>query len=174
MIDYVFDALEMTVFTFLFVVVVLTFFLRGSQVSGGSMDTTLANGDQVFMYCFLYTPERGDIVVFQDKTTGTDEPLVKRVIALEGDTVRIERIDALSCNVYVNGELLEEDYVTVDGAYYKDPSGEWTVGKGEVFVMGDHRNTSRDSREFGPVPAESIIGKVIFRYLPFDSFGLID
>ena len=173
-IDWLFDILELLTVTLGVAMLLLTFVIRTSRVDGGSMESTLHDGDQVLLYSLFYTPERGDIIVFEDKTTGNDNPLIKRVIAVEGDTVRIERNGMTSAKVYLNGELLEEDYILEDGSYYRDPSGEWTVGKGEVFVMGDHRNTSKDSREFGVIPIEGILGKVLLRYYPFDSFGGIE
>ena len=78
-----------------------------------------------------------------------------------------------SASVYVNGELIEEDYVFMDG-YDFTPSGSWVVNEGEVFVMGDHRNNSTDSRTIGTVRIDSIIGKALFRFYPKEKFGKIE
>ena len=158
----------------LIAITVSTFFVRFSHVSGGSMENTLEDGDYVLISNLFYTPERGDIIVFEDKDIDDSSPLVKRVIGVAGDTVRIERTSSSTYTVYLNGEVLTEDYVYVNGMHYRDPSGEWTVGDGEIFVLGDHRNVSRDSREFGPVRVEGILGKVLLRLYPFDSFGTVD
>lgn len=167
-IDTVFEFVELFVFTLVAVMILTTFFFRYSQVEGGSMDMTLADGDRLIISDFLYTPERGDIIVFEDYSTDIREPLVKRVIGVAGDVVEV-KIDG---SVYVNGELLDEPYVYVTPG--KAPTrihGKWTVEDGELFVMGDHRDVSKDSREFGPISEDSVLGEVKLRFFPFDSFG---
>lgn len=117
----------------------------------------------------FHPPRRGDIVVFTPPGT-SDTPFVKRVIALPGETVAVR-----GGQVYVNGQPLAEAYI-VDPAHYPYPQeggGELTVPPGMVFVLGDNRNNSRDSHSFGPVSAESIIGKAVVSYWPLDSLGLI-
>jgi len=168
-IDSLFDLIELFVLTFVAIMFVTTFFFRHSVIDGRSMEGTLYDGDVVIISDFLYTPERGDIVVLDDRDAH-EGALVKRVIGIEGDLVSIRR----DGTVYVNGRQLREDYV-----YESDPSHiynekTWRVGEGEIFVLGDHRDISDDSENFGPVKADAVLGKVLFRLLPFSSFGGVD
>ena len=169
-IDTVFEILELFVFTLVAVMVITSFFLRHSIVDGSSMQHTLEDKDILLISDFLYTPERGDIIVFADYEKGQHEPLVKRVIGIEGDVVEVTD-DYL---VYVNGELLDEDYVLLDEPYFSAITGTWQVGEGELFVLGDHRSISLDSRAFGVVSEDCVLGKVLLRLYPFDSFGTVD
>ena len=169
-IDTIFEFIELFVFTLLAVMVVSTFFLRQSIVDGESMMQTLENGDRLIIYSFMYTPDYGDIIVFEDYSTGEKKPLVKRVIGLPGDEITVRENGV----VYRNGELLKESYAFVDGAISAKLEGTWKIAEGEVFVMGDHRNDSKDSRELGPIDSNGILGKVIFRFYPFANIGKID
>ena len=164
-----FDFIELFVLTIVTVFVLTTLCFRHSVVEGGSMDKTLAEGDHLIISSLFYTPDHGDIVVCEDYSTGLKNPIVKRVIALSGETIKID----INGNVYINGELLEEEYVHIDGylPYYEI---EYTVPDGEVFVMGDHRNASTDSRDFGSVKVETILGKAVLRFYPFESFEFIN
>ena len=169
LIDTVFETVEMIVFTFIAVMVITGFFIRHSVVDGGSMERTLHDKDVLIISDFLYEPKRGDIVVFEDYSVSGESALIKRIIGIEGDTVKIEK----NGTVYVNGEPLIEDYV-YESMRHEYREGEWTVGEGEVFVLGDHRNNSRDSEDFGHIKSDGIIGRVLFRLYPFDSFGAVD
>ena len=171
-INNLFDILEIFVFTVAIVLFLSSFFFRHSEVDGGSMDMTLSHGEHLIISDLFYAPERGDIVVFEDYSLDKKIPIVKRIIGIEGDTVRVENENGV-CIVYLNGERLAEDYAFTDD-YDMHESGEWTVGEGEVFVLGDHRNVSWDSRSFGTIKSESILGKVILRIYPFDKFGAVD
>ena len=168
-VDMRFDFVELFVFTLAAVLVIMTFFFKHSVVEGSSMEQTLHEGEHLIISDFFYTPETGDIIVCEDYSTGHLKPLVKRVIATGGQTVRIDPYG----NVYVDGELLEEDYVYIDG-YMENIPLFYSVPEGEVFVMGDHRNLSSDSRAFGTVSENSILGKVLLRFYPFDKFGTVD
>jgi signal peptidase I len=139
------------------------------------MTNTLQHGEKLLVLELFYTPKQGDIIVCQDDCPqlGFDNPIVKRVIATEGQTITM---DPETWTVTVDGIPLEEDYVL----YYPGrPMGDWdygesyTVPEGYVFVMGDNRTGSWDSRDdaIGPIDERYIIGKVIFRFAPFDSFG---
>lgn len=171
-IDSRFDLVELFVFTLLAVMIVTSFFFRHSIVDGESMEGTLHAGEHLIISDFLYTPKRGDIVVCEDYTTPIKKPIVKRVIAIEGDTVRITE----NGEVYVNDKLLDESaYVYIDDPYYAHEPLSLTVEKGEIFVMGDHRNQSTDSRNeaVGTLSVDSVIGKVLLRFYPFSQFGAV-
>ena len=123
--------------------------------------------DRDIVYLFG-PPERGDIVVFEPPTL-SDKPYVKRVIGLPGDTIAI-RQDHI---VYVNGQPLEEHYIAAAPRnVFPSDGGEYTVPPGMIFVMGDNRNNSSDSRAFSAVSLDSVIGKAIVSYWPLESFGL--
>ena len=168
LIGNIFDFLELFVFTLAVVVLLLSFFFRHSVVDGDSMLGTLHNGEHLIISDLFYSPSRGDIVVFEDHSTGFKKPLIKRIIGVGGDEIRIS-----GKKVYLNGELLEEDYVYVDG-YQNDASIVLVVPEGELFVMGDHRNESSDSRMFGTISEDAVIGRVVLRFYPFDKFGAVD
>ncbi len=167
--DTVFDFIELLIISLVAVLILTSFFFRHSRVQGDSMLKTLEDGDHLIISDFLYKPQRGDIVVIEDFSTGYNFALVKRVIAVEGD-----RIVIVNGKVYVNGELLDEPYVYRDGLdKYTRPIND-TVPEGKIFVLGDHRNDSADSRIFGFVDEDSVIGKALIRVYPFDKFGAIE
>jgi signal peptidase I len=159
---------------------VQTFVAQPFQVKQFSMQQTFEPGDYVLVD--KLSPRwdgysRGDVVVFLPPASwdeGTD-PYIKRVIGEPGDEIEI-RDDGL---VYVNGVALDEPYLFKgeDGEPEPtDPSGgesSWVVPAGELFVMGDHRQSSADSRVFGPVPIESVIGRGALRYWPLGKIGFI-
>ena len=135
------------------------FVLEAFWIPSESMVPTLEVGDRVFVNKFIYRfhqPERHDIIVFKSvegSTEGGQEDLIKRVVGLPGDEISVQ--DGV---LFVDGKRQEEPYVN---SRFPDtsPFGPMTVPKGEVFVMGDNRADSRDSRFFGPVPFENIEGK---------------
>ena len=179
----------------LIAVFVLTLFFRVSIVDGGSMQNTLSDGDMLILMCREYTLECGDIVVVQDETSSIKHPIIKRVIAMGGQTVRITPTE-----IYVDGVKLDEPYVYtedhidetglsanyrysvfpeddikdivvdyVDGAYY-----EILVPDGELFLLGDHRNNSKDSRHIGTVSEETVIGKALIRFYPIEKIAITE
>ena len=172
-IDSLFDFIELFVFTIAAVFIITSFFFRYSIVDGRSMLGTLQHNDRLLLTNFMYEPEDGDVIVVQSDVLG--KVIVKRVIATEGETIRITR-DA----IYVDGKKLIEPYVYIDARNYKYtvPAGqeyiEITVPENEIFVMGDHRNDSDDSRVIGTIPEDAIIGKVIYRFYPYGSSGKIE
>ena len=150
-------------------VIVFVFFVRVVDVDGWSMFPTLEDRDKMIVSNLFYTPKQGDIVVFQ-KNEYASYSLVKRVIATEGQTIDID-FDAHK--VYVDGVELDEPYIAEPTANRIDFKGQMTVPEGCVFVMGDNRNDSTDSRDerISMVDTRHIIGKVLFIAFPFDHFG---
>ncbi|MFZ6030912.1 MAG: signal peptidase I [Chloroflexota bacterium] len=153
------DMLE-TVFLAIFLFLGINAVSARIRVESVSMEPTLYAGDFVFVNRVAYTigkPERGDVIVFRYPPDPTQIPYIKRVIGLPGD-----RIDIENGQVLVNGYPLTEPYL-------KDTTsrgGSWTVPAGSLFVMGDNRNNSSDSRAWGYVPYENVIGKAEVIYLP--------
>ncbi|MBE6536522.1 MAG: signal peptidase I [Ruminococcaceae bacterium] len=177
LIDSLFDFIELFIFSLAAVFILTTFFFRHSVVEGSSMENTLFEGEHIIISDFLYKPERGDIVVCEDYSLDVEamrKPIVKRVIAIAGDTIEIDT----DGNVILNGEMLKEDYVYIGNNinYWERPKemAPITIKEGEVFVMGDHRDVSSDSRAVGPIKEDSILGKVLFRFYPFDKFGAVE
>ncbi len=168
-IDMLFDVLELFIFSLVTVLLVTTFLFRHSIVDGSSMENTLHGGEHLIISDLFYTPERGDIIVCEDYETSLRKPIVKRVIGLPGDHIVVTS----DYTVYVNGDLLQEDYVYVD-FYNPTPAVDIVVPQGEVFVLGDHRNNSTDSRYFGTIKIDSILGRVLFRFYPLDKFGAVE
>lgn len=172
LIDTVFDFVELFIFSLAAVLILTTFVFRHSIVEGSSMEQTLFGNEHIIISDLFYTPKRGDIIVCEDYTTVLRKPIVKRVIAIEGDHVQVSS-DGLT--VKVNGELIEEDYVYVDpGAFIDKGTVDMIVPEGEIFVMGDHRNMSTDSRDIGTVREDSVLGKVLLRFYPFEKFGKVE
>ena len=159
------------------IVLVFTFLGRITRVVGHSMDDTLADGELLAVWSLGYEPEQGDIVVL-NKTTADfleGEAIVKRVIAVGGQTVEI---DYTTSTVYVDGVPLEEDYILEPMEQPDSPYAQgtyWEVPEGSVFVMGDNRNNSAASRDnrLGPVDERYILGKAICTILPFQHVGLV-
>ena len=155
-------------------VLVFTFFGRLTRVDGHSMDNTLQDNQLLLVWSLGYTPQQGDIVVV-NKTTVQHlggSAIVKRVIAVGGQTVDI---DYAASSVYVDGELLDEPYI-------KEPmfdrlgaqgSTHIEVPEGSIFVMGDNRNDSDDSRDdlIGTIDEDYVLGKAFFSIFPFSKFG---
>ncbi len=166
----IYDWIETFCFALALMVVLFIFVFRYVTVDGNSMMNTLQDQDKLIISNFNYTPQTGDIVVIYIE--GQNKPYIKRVIATEGQTVKI---DFEKWQVYVDGELLEEDYVLRregDMHYAAFYNGEFTVPEGQVYVMGDNRNDSTDSRVLGCLDEHNIIGRVIVRLAP--EFGTVD
>ena len=153
----------------IFCVIVFVFLVRLVYVNGSSMYPTLNNNDLMLVSRVFYTPRTGDIVVFKKDAYDANKALVKRVIATEGQVININfEIGA----VYVDGEEIKENYIR-ELTYNKlDFIGPQTVPEGCVFVMGDNRNESTDSRNslIGMVDSRLIIGKVLYVIYPLDAF----
>ena len=164
------DIVEICVTAITVVIICFAFFARNAVVDGESMRETLQDRDSLIVLSFGFKPKTGDIIVCQSENYGYETPLVKRVIATSGQTISIDRE---KWQVSVDGVVLDElDYVRyLDGVRMNGWAyGEtYTVPEGYVFVMGDNRNNSTDSRSthIGPIDERLVVGKVILRYLPF-------
>ena len=155
----------------LVLVLIFSFFFRIIQEDGSYMVPTLVNGDKLIVWGAGYTPQRGDVVIV-DSYTSYGKPLVKRVIAKGGDTVSI---DYATGTVAVNGEVLQEDYIAEPTYLGYDVTFPYTVPEGTVFVMGDNRNQSLDSRStyVGCIDERDILGRVLLCFMPFTDFGVV-
>ncbi len=170
----VFEWVELVAISITVVMIILNCFARYSPVNGASMNETLQHQDVLILSDLFYTPKNGDIVVFESQQTGYDEPYVKRVIATEGQVVDY---DPITGEVTVNGEVPKwEQYATHKGnqrlTYYAEINYPYTVPEGHIFVMGDNRWNSKDSRDIGPVDTRTVLGRVVFRLFP--NTGIVD
>ncbi|MCA9371301.1 signal peptidase I [Candidatus Woesebacteria bacterium] len=173
-INFVMEILETVVFVGSIFIVMYLFVLQPNQVKGASMEPSFQTGNYIFTSKMTYKmrqPERGDVIVFKSPQN-PDIEFIKRIVGLPGDTVLVENQE-----VYVNGNKLAEPYISAkttifSGGFLKEGE-EIIVPDGYYFVMGDNRPHSSDSREFGPIPKESIIGQVFFRYFPVHEAGKI-
>lgn len=161
---------------YMLMAILLVFLLlfRVIVVSGDSMYSTLWDGDYLLLLSnvFYHTPQRGDIVVISKADFDNGSPIVKRVIATEGQTVDIDFENGI---VYVDGVALEEDYIhnlTVDSEGVVFPL---TVNEGCIFVLGDNRAVSKDSRnpEIGQIDKREILGKAIYLMIPGTHHGTL-
>lgn len=159
-----FDIIESLVAALLICVLLFTFVVRVINVSGTSMLDTLHGGDRILVSNLFYSPRQGDVVVLRKESFGS-EPIVKRVIALEGQTVDIDFDEGV---VYVDGEALDEPYTYTPTTRRIDFEEAVEVPEGCMFVLGDNRNGSTDSRDdrIGCVDTRLILGRAIFLLFP--------
>ena len=167
----VYDWIQCIIFALVFCVLLFVFGARMVNVVGHSMVPTLEQNDKVIISNLFYHPKQGDIVVLR-KQTLMDEPIVKRIIATEGQTVDIDFDDGV---VYVDGKALDEPYVNTPTNLSYDMTFPVTVPEGKLFVLGDNRNDSLDSRstDIGFINENKVLGKVVFRFYPFDKIEII-
>lgn len=164
--------------TVVFIVAVTALFdlaIPRSLVDGHSMEPTFYGEDRLVVsrvHYLLGSPQRGDILVFNsvnpnERARGV--MLIKRVIGLPGETVEIR-----DQKIHINGEALDEPYIKEEVCRQRCQDQTWELGENEYFMMGDNRNNSNDSRSFRrPVALPDIVGRVIFRYFPPNSIGII-
>lgn len=163
-----FTWVDSLVWAIVFIAVLLTFFVRPFGVKGSSMEPTLQSNDKIVLSSFFYKPQRGDIVV-SSQPNALKENIIKRVIAVEGDTVDINFSLGV---VYVNGVALAEPYVNAPTNVQENFIGPITIPRGKLFVMGDNRNDSTDSRSniIGLIDENYIVGKLLVRIYPFGNW----
>ncbi len=176
-----FEIVETLVLTLIIFLVIQTFVAQPYKVQQQSMEHTL-EPDQYVLVDKLTprfdTYKRGDIVVFSpppDWSREDETPFIKRVIGLGGETVEIRDGD-----VFINGAKMDEPYLfaaelgdPTQPTTVPDDEHRWVVPTGELFLMGDHRSNSADSRMFGPVETEQVIGRAWLRYWPISVFGIL-
>lgn len=170
-ISYVMNTLESIVIVGSFFILTYLFIGFPTKVIGASMEPTLHTNDRLLVSKVSYKfhqVQRGDVVVLQSPANH-DIELVKRVIGLPNESITFK-----NGNVYINGKLLDEPYISDKtpvwlGGYVKEGEG-LLIQKDTIFVMGDNRPRSSDSREFGPIPLSSVIGKAEYKYFPDNEF----
>lgn len=161
-----YEWMEAAIFSLICIALIFTLGFRIVGVDGTSMVSTLMHGDRLMMISRFYQLDRGDIVVVY---RNGDEPLIKRVIGISGDTVDIH-----NGKVYLNGAELDEPYALGETSP-RDMEGPVTVPEGKLFVLGDNRTVSLDSRSgsIGLVNVSDVIGEANFRLFPFSSAGAL-
>ncbi len=173
------DIIETVVIALSIFLILYLFIMQPHQVNGQSMDPTFHHAEYVMtdkVSYKLHKPQRGDVVVFEAPVAancpeGTGCDFIKRIIGLPGDMVEVK-----DNHLYVNGSFVEEPYLedtvlTKAGTYTFN--GPVSIPDDNYFVVGDNRPHSSDSRAWGPVPFDRIVGKVFFRYWPLDRIGPI-
>ena len=169
-----FEWVEALIVAIFFVIFIFIFIARPVGVSGSSMEPTLSNGDNLIISNFMYAPKKGDIIVLaKDTFENGEKSIVKRIIATEGQTVDI---DFEKGEVYVDGVQLNEPYINEKTYLYEGVDFPVVVPEDNVFVLGDNRNHSSDSRsiDIGMIPKDCILGRVVFRMLPFSEMGTVE
>jgi len=148
------------------------FVVEAFRIPSESMVPTLDVGDRILANKFIYyisEPKRGDMVVFESVEGGDDETLIKRVVGVAGDEIHVQ-----NGTLYVNGKAQEEPYLNRAQGPSMSSFGPTTVPRGRVFVMGDNRDNSGDSRIFGPVPLENVKGEAFLRFWPVSKLGPLE
>lgn len=141
------------------IIIIRTYIITPVRVDGASMNRTLEDGDILLLYKMTEI-NRYDIVVLDEEYD--NEIIIKRIIGLPGETVEIKDNE-----IYINGRVIEDEYAYGDTSDYE----KITLADDEYFILGDNRLISKDSRYFGPVKESDLMGRVVFRIWPFDSFG---
>ncbi len=169
--EYIYSVFSTFLICMVIIFIAFTFFFRLVQVTGDSMNPTLETGDRLIISNFMYEPDYGDIIAI-NKQGAKEESMIKRVIALPGDLVFI---DFQSHIITVNGKVLYENYeVTEPISEPYDSSFPLTVPENSVFVLGDNRNNSLDSRteNIGFIDFDEISGKALIRLFPIGKISI--
>lgn len=168
-----YDWVQCLIVALIICVVFFAFFVRIIDVVGTSMNPTLNNSDKMLVSGLFYKPKVGDVVVFKKDEYNPNKALVKRVIAVEGQEINIDFDRGI---VYIDGQPIQEDYIAELTKTKEDFIGPKTVPEGCVFVMGDNRNMSTDSRktEIGMVDTRLILGKAYMVIYPLSEFRVIE
>ncbi|PKM74230.1 MAG: signal peptidase I [Firmicutes bacterium HGW-Firmicutes-16] len=168
----IYEWMQSLVSALLICVLVFAFLVRIIGIIGSSMEPTFSDKDSVIISDLFFTPKQGDVVVLR-KLSFQEEPIIKRIIAVAGQTVDIDFEKGI---VYVDDQPLDEPYIRELTLTPLNFDGKITVPENCVFVMGDNRNNSTDSRSsmIGCVDDRYIMGKVLVRLLPIDKFGVVN
>lgn len=143
------------------VIIIRTYIATPVRVDGNSMRKTLADGDILLLYKMAKF-ERNDIIVLDEKED--EEIIIKRIIALPGETIKIQ-----NGKIYINDKEYNDEFAYGDTSDYEQV----TLGENEYFILGDNRLISKDSRYFGTITEDEIIGKIVFRFWPFSKIGTV-
>ena len=167
-----YDWIQSLLYALILCIFLFVFAFKIIDVNGSSMVPTLRNGDKLFVSNLFYTPVAGDVVVFKTDSYDPDKALVKRVIATEGQEVSIDFDNGI---IYIDGIPIEEYYINETTTTKLDFIGPKTVPEGCLFVLGDNRNASTDSRkkEIGMVDKRMLLGKAYYVLFPLSDFGKI-
>ena len=168
-----YDWIQCIISALIICVLIFVFCIRVIDVNGTSMLPTLQHGNKMLVSGVFYKPKYGDVVVFKSDTYDPNKALVKRVIAVAGDEINIDFDKGV---VYVNGEPVDEPYINELTATKIDFIGPKEVPENCVFVMGDNRNASTDSRDsrIGMVDSRTIIGKVYYVIFPLNELRVVE
>lgn len=172
--SFILDIIETFVIALAMFVLMYLFLFQPHQVKGNSMYPNFYDQEYLLTDKITYRlnePKRGEVIIFK-APQHEEYDYIKRIIGLPGELVRIE-----NCHIYINEQLLEEDYLPDDlctsGGRFWQAGQNIPVPQDQYFVLGDNRSYSSDSRDWGPVPRSNIVGKAWFRYWPLNRMGLI-
>ncbi len=171
-INSVWDLIEAGAFSLGLFVVCYTFLFGTAQIVGASSYPTLHDGERYVVDKLSYrfeSPRRGDFIIMESPNN-SDIDFVKRIVGLPAETIRIA-----DCSVYIDNQILKEPYLSPGTCTGPENSliekQDLKIPQNFYFVMGDNRSHSSDSRDFGSIPLQKIVGRVIWRWLPLDRFG---
>lgn len=168
------DLVETVVMAMAVFVIIYLFLFQPHQVKGSSMLPNFHDGEYILTDKISYRlkePKRGDVVIFR-APRNEEYDYIKRIVGLPGDTFKIENGKTFVNNNPLNEIYLPSDYITLPGKFYKEGDA-FAIPQDQYFVLGDNRSHSSDSREWGLVPKENIVGKAWLRYWPTNRFGVI-
>ena len=172
--SFLFDIIETVVLALAIFVVMYLFLFQPHQVKGASMEPNFYDGEYILTDKITYRfrpPKRGEVVIFK-APKNPDLDYIKRIIGLPGEKIKIE-----NGGLYINGQRLYENYLpettNISGGLFLPKGKEVKIPKNSYFVLGDNRSHSSDSREWGPVQKEDIIGRAFLRYWPPNRVGIL-